>query len=144
MKKIIITILIAICFLSNVKAQDKVEFYAGLGIGMLFMTNSDVSSIYPAIDVDGGMFLSELNPFIGAQLSKSVAIEFSPSFTIQKTYSKPGYYFNDGTKNYYYLPQNIRLISIPLVAKVKYYPFAKNNPAGSFAGIFASAGAGGA
>lgn len=140
------TILLVFFFSINYLYSQSIkqgDVYVGVGIGIDFMTNNDVWKVYPAVDVDGSTFLSEVNPFVGFHITKSTAIEFSPSFTIQKTYSKGGYYFYNGSNNYFYVPQNVGLVSIPLIIKIKHHPFGPRSGYSAINGMFLAFGIGG-
>lgn len=149
MKKTVLFFILVLFAAVNANSQNKLgdnaEFYGGIGYQMVFFTNTDVWKIYPIIDADNSSFLTEINPYIGVRINKSVAIELTPSVMFNKTYSKKGFYFSKNGVTNFYAPQNVRLISIPIAARVKYYPFASGRSNAEFlSGLYTGAGIGGA
>lgn len=124
------TFFILICLLTFNIANAQLQkgssgIYAGLGYSTLFFTNSDVSNIYPTFDFRRNSLKSEISPYIGYEISKTLSIEFNPSFLYSNSSPEKGFYFkpmNGG--NEYYQPNNAFLFMMPLNLKLKFYPFA--------------------
>jgi hypothetical protein len=126
------------------KNRETSETYFGAAIGMNLFTNSDVSGTYPMFDVDNSSFFSNVSPYVGYKLSSTFSFEISPMVSIAKTYDKGGFYFSAKTgENLYYKPQNLSLALIPILARVKVFPFASNLKVNNFkAGWYSGCGAG--
>jgi hypothetical protein len=128
MKKLIFIFLFifAVNYLSaQMKDRDKGHPYAGIGYALVIFTNSDVSNIYPVVNLNTSSFLSEINISAGYKFNRNIALEFNPSFIFASSNSNKGFHYNDGINNYYYLPNKANLFSLPINAKVKIFPLAK-------------------
>ncbi|MCX6163567.1 MAG: hypothetical protein NTU73_01690, partial [Ignavibacteriae bacterium] len=83
MRKLILIFLFifAVNFLSaQTKDREKGHPYAGVGYSLIIFTNSDVSKIYPVINLNTSSFLSEINLSAGYKFNKNIALEFNPAF----------------------------------------------------------------
>jgi hypothetical protein len=129
MRKIIlifVLILTATFSLSQTKDREKGHSYVGVGYSLIIFTNSDASNIYPVLNLNSSSFLSEINISAGYKFNKNIALEFNPSFVFASSNNNKGFNYNDGTNNYYYLPNKATLFTLPLNVKMKIFPFAKN------------------
>jgi|WetSurMetagenome_2_1015567.scaffolds.fasta_scaffold29314_1 hypothetical protein len=122
---ILVFILSANLILAQTKDREKGHYYAGVGYSLVIFTNSDVSKIYPVINLNTSSFLSEINLNAGYKFNRNVALEFNPSFVFASSNNNKGFNYNDGVNNYYYLPNKANLFTLPLNVKMKLYPFAK-------------------
>lgn len=128
MRKIIIIVLLvsAANFLSaQMKDRDKGNYYAGVGYSLLIFTSSDVSRIYPVLNLNTSSFLSEISLSAGYKFNRHIALEFNPAFIFAQSSNNKGFYYNDGVNNYYYLPNKANLFTLPINLKMKLYPLAK-------------------
>jgi len=146
MKKHLLLILL-VCFVTNFSnAQTKVDkrsgLYAGIGYSFLIYTNPNVSDIYPSFDFRTNSFNTEVNPYLGYQISESVSLEFSPSFIYANSGGSKGFYYQSSVNpKYYYLPSPAYVFAIPLNLKLKLFPFVKSSSIVS-RGIFFGVSAG--
>jgi hypothetical protein len=108
---------------SQIKSRGESYSYAGVGYTLIFFTNSDVTNTYPAFNFRNSTFLNEVNIFYGVRLSKSFAIELSPSFIYTSSGSSDGFYFDDDVGRRFYLPNNADLFALPINVNIKFYPF---------------------
>lgn len=128
MRKLILIFLFvfAVNYLNaQTKDREAGHSYAGIGYSLIIFTNSDVSNIYPVVNLNTSSFLSEINLSAGYKINRNIAIEFNPSFIFSSSNSNKGFYYNDGINNYYYVPNKANLFSLPINAKIKLYPLAK-------------------
>jgi hypothetical protein len=128
MRKIIfifVLILTANFIFPQTKDREKGFYYAGIGYSLVIFTNSDVSKIYPVVNLNSSSFLSEISINGGYKFNRHIALEFNPSFIFSSSSNNKGFSYNDGISNYYYLPNKSNLFSLPLNVKMKIYPFAK-------------------
>jgi hypothetical protein len=130
MKKYLLLIFV-ICLTANIsfaqfKGNSRSGVYGGLGYSFLIYTNSEVSDIYPAFDFRTNSYNTSINPYVGFQISETVALEISPSFIYASSGGSKGFYYSSSVNpTYYYLPSPAMLFAIPLNLKVKLFPFAK-------------------
>lgn len=148
MKKIIlVALLILVNFQvfsqSEIKSSTS-EGYTGVGLSFVFFTNKDVWNIYPFLDISNTSFVTEVTPYIGYKFSKTVSLEFAPGFLMNRSYSKNGFFFtNELGIRQYYVPQNVTLVAIPVNARAKIFPFAKNAMISDFVyGLYCGSGLG--
>lgn len=128
---------------SQTYERETSELYAGVGVSLVFFTQEDVWNIYPVLDVNNTSFTYEINPFLGYRIDKTVSLEFSPAFIINKSNSKDGFYFTLNNIKNWYVPQNVSLVIIPINLKAKFFPLAKNAAGSSFkSGFYTGLGAG--
>jgi hypothetical protein len=130
MKKLIIVIFVLISanlLFGQIKNREKGHPYAGVGYSLIIFTNSDAAKIYPVVNLNTSSFLSEINISAGYKFNKNIALEFNPSFVFASSNNNKGFNFNDGTNNYYYLPNKANLFSLPINVKMKIYPLAKES-----------------
>lgn len=128
MRKIILIfvfILTANFILAQTKDREKGHYYAGIGYSLIIFTNSNVSKIYPVVNLNSSSFLSEVNINAGYKFNRFVALEFNPSFIFSSSSNNKGFNYYDGVHNYYYLPNKSNLFALPLNVKMKVFPFAK-------------------
>lgn len=128
MRKKLIILLPVIFWSAGVYSQSgsNTNLYAGMAYTLIFFTNPDVDNIYPSFDFREVSFKSEINFFLGYKVNEVFSAEFSPAITYSKSSPYDGFYYpssQDPTENSYYYPYNAYLMSIPLNAKVKLYPF---------------------
>jgi hypothetical protein len=148
MKKLfLLLITILILFSETVFTQtyerETSELYAGVGLSLVFFTQKDVWGIYPVLDVNNTSFIYEISPFLGYRINKSVSLEFAPSFVINESNSKDGFYFTRNNTRNWYVPQNVSLVIIPINLKAKYFPLAKSAAGNLFkSGFYTGLGAG--
>lgn len=148
MKKFILLLITLLMFFSGAVysqtyERETSELYAGVGLAMVFFTQSDVWNIYPILDVNNTSFIYEISPFIGYRIDNSVSLEFAPSFIINESNSKDGFYFTQNNERNWYVPQNVSLVIIPINLKAKFFPLAKNAAGNSFkSGFYTGLGAG--
>jgi len=147
MKKIILILLTALIFSGPVYSQtyerETSELYAGLGISLVFFTQKDVWNIYPVLDVNNTSFMYEISPFLGYRIDKSVSLEFAPSFIINESNSKDGFYYTENNLRYWHVPNNVSLVMIPINLRLKFYPLAKTAAGNSFkSGFYSGIGGG--
>ncbi|HPS65618.1 MAG TPA: hypothetical protein PK447_08590 [Ignavibacteria bacterium] len=146
MKKLIcvLILLMSTAAYSQFKSRETSEAYLGAGVGLNVFTNSDVSGMYPMFDIDNSSFLTNIAPYFGYKFNSTFSAEISPMVSIAKTYSKNGFYFTDQSgSTLFYKPQNLSLAMIPLLARVKIFPFASDLKASNLkAGWYSGAGAG--
>ena len=112
--------------LAQPKGKMKSGVYGGVGYSFLIYTNSDVADIYPSFDFRTNTFNSEINPYLGLQLSEMVSLEFSPSFIYASSGGSTGFNYSSSVNpTYYYLPSPAYLYALPLNLKLKLFPFTK-------------------
>ena len=108
------------------QSSSKSDLYAGMAYNLVFFTNPDVDNIYPSFDFRSVSLKTELNFFLGYKVNNAFSVEFSPAFTYSKSSPYDGFYYpssHDPSENSYYYPYNAYLLSIPLNAKAKLFPF---------------------
>jgi hypothetical protein len=110
---------------AQTKDREKPHPYVGAGYSLIIFTNSAVSDIYPVVNLNTSSFLSEINVSAGYKLNKNIALEFNPAFVFASSTNNKGFNFYDGVNNYFYLPNKSTLFILPLNAKMKIFPFAK-------------------
>jgi len=147
MKKNLIIILILLIFsgtgFTQKSERTSAEFYAGMGVSMVFFTQSDVWNNYPVLDVNNTSFMYEISAFAGIKINKFVALEFNPAFVINKSNDKDGFYFTQNNLTRYYRPQNVSLVMIPLNLRAKFFPIAGEGTVGDIkSGFYTGFGAG--
>jgi hypothetical protein len=139
-------LLVVICLTASISfsqqnSSKKSGVYGGLGYSFLIYTNSDVAAIYPSFDFRTSSFNTEINPYLGFQLSETVSLEFSPSFIYSNSGGSKGFYYKSSVNpTYYYVPSPAYLFAVPLNIKLKLFPFAKNKSivtSGIFFGVSA-------
>jgi hypothetical protein len=112
---------------AQIKDRDKGHPYAGVGYSLIIFTSSDVSKIYPMVNLNTSSFLSEINLSAGYKFNRYIALEFNPAFVFAQSANNKGFYYNDGVNNYYYLPNKANLFTLPINVKMKIYPLAKQS-----------------
>jgi hypothetical protein len=129
MKKYILLLVVLVLSVNISFAQLKTKkssVYGGIGYSFLIYTNPAVSETYPSFDFRTNSFNTEVNPYLGFQISDAVSLEFSPSFIYANTGGSKGFYYKSAVNpTYYYLPSPAYIFAIPLNLKMKYFPFAK-------------------
>ncbi|HEY5125219.1 MAG TPA: outer membrane beta-barrel protein [Ignavibacteria bacterium] len=129
MKKLLLVIFLFSSFTSvaQYKNRESSQMYAGLGYSLVFFTNSDVSSIYPTIDLDRSGLLSEVNGFYGIKFNNYLAVEFTPSFLFARnTQRADGNWYTQNNQHLWYIPQDASLFALTINLKAKVFPFGNN------------------
>jgi hypothetical protein len=131
MKKILIVIVILLLSdysISQVKSRTTVtSLYAGIGYKFVFFTGSITSNAYPLFQFSNGEFLREINGFFGVSINNKYAIEFNPSYLYSNTANSDGFYFTESNRQrLFYVPEQSRLLAVPLLARFKFFPFSEN------------------
>jgi hypothetical protein len=109
---------------SQTSLRDKGNFYIGAGYSLLIFTNSDVYNVYPVVNFNASSFMSEFTINAGYKINKNIAVEFAPGIIWARAQSNNGFFFNNGSNNYFYLPNEANMLALPLNLKVKVFPFA--------------------
>jgi len=126
---------------AQIKPTKKSGVYGGIGYSFMIYTNSAVADVYPSFDFRSNSFNTEVNPYLGFQISDAIALEFSPSFIYANSGGSKGFYYSSAVNpTYYYLPSPAYMFAIPLNLKMKYFPFSKASsevPKGIFFGVSA-------
>ena len=127
--------LVLICFTSScsdsfaqVKTRESSQAYVGVGYSFVIFTNSDMTDSYPLFGSSGD-FLKEVNFFGGTRVSRSFALELSPSIMFSNTSNSKGFYYGNPSvagRDSFYVPNTTSFLSLPINLKVKYYPFTKD------------------
>ncbi len=130
--------LVLICFANSysdsfaqVKTRESSQAYVGVGYSFVIFTNSDMTDSYPLFGSSGD-FLKEVNFFGGTRVSRSFALEVSPSIIFSNAINNKGFYFppkSTGPTHWdeqFYVPNTASFLSIPVNLKAKYYPFTKD------------------
>ncbi|HMQ68494.1 MAG TPA: hypothetical protein PKA90_01520 [Ignavibacteria bacterium] len=145
MKKIIIIVLlllVPVISRSQIKQRSmKQNVYVGIGFKLIWLTDPQASDAYPFFQLSGGDFLKEIDGIIGITLNEQYGFEFSPGYLYSNALNNDGYYYDSETERRFYVPTQSRFYTIPLNAKFKYYPFAKNYSS-SFSKMYFGIGAG--
>lgn len=127
---IIICSFISVDSYAQIKTRESSQAYAGIGYSFVIFTNSDMTDSYPLFG-SGGDFLKEINFFGGFRASRSFALELSPSVIFSNSVNNKGFYFKSPTDltavaPYFYVPNTVSFLSMPVNLKAKYYPFTKD------------------
>mgnify|MGYP001206217572 CR=1 FL=1 len=152
--RIYLHILIAIFFAGGIseaqikqRTQNRV-FYTGVGYKFVLFTDSEARSAYPFFDITDQAFVKELGGFFGMVLSERVAFELAPSYIFSNEYGSDdseadggGFYFKESGVERYYVPSDAKMFAIPVNARIKYFPFAKDYSS-AFNLLYFGAGAG--
>jgi len=152
--RIYLYILIAIFFAGGIseaqikqRTQNRV-FYTGVGYKFVLFTDSEARSAYPFFDITDQAFVKELGGFFGMVLSERVAFELAPSYIFSNEYGSDdseadggGFYFKESGVERYYVPSDAKMFAIPVNARIKYFPFAKDYSS-AFNLLYFGAGAG--
>lgn len=113
---------------AQVKTRESSQAYVGAGYSFVIFTNSDMTDSYPLFGSSGD-FLKEVNFFGGIRVSRSLALELSPSIMFSNTSNSKGFYYGNPSvagRDSFYVPNTTSFLSIPINLKVKYYPFTKD------------------
>lgn len=148
MKKYVLILIALQIFLSGAvysqtNERETSELYAGAGLSLVFFTQKDVWGLYPVLDVNSTSFIYEISPFVGYRINKSISLEFTPSFIINESNSKDGFYFTKNNVRNWYVPQNVSLVVIPINLRAKFFPLVKTAVGNVFkSGFYTGIGAG--
>ena len=133
--KLFFLALVIICFANSysdsfaqVKTRESSQAYVGVGYSFVIFTNSDMTDSYPLFGSSGD-FLKEVNFFGGIRVSRSLALELSPSIMFSNTSNSKGFYYGNPSvagRDSFYVPNTTSFLSLPINLKVKYYPFTKD------------------
>ncbi|MBP9096115.1 MAG: hypothetical protein KBG21_05870 [Ignavibacteria bacterium] len=113
---------------AQVKTRESSQAYVGVGYSFVIFTNSDMTDSYPLFGSSGD-FLKEVNFFGGIRVSRSLALELSPSIMFSNTSNSKGFYYGNPSvagRDSFYVPNTTSFLSLPINLKVKYYPFTKD------------------
>lgn len=113
---------------AQIKTRESSQAYVGVGYSFVIFTNSDMTDSYPLFGSSGD-FLKEVNFFGGIRVSRSFALEFSPSVMFSNAINNKGFNYSSPSvagSDSLYVPNTASFLSLPLNLKVKYYPFTKD------------------
>ena len=130
MKKIIfiaLICLIPVISSSQIKQRSMSQnVYVGLGFKFIWLTDPQANDAYPFFQLSGGDFLKEVDGYLGITLYEQYGFEFSPGYLYSNALSNNGYYYDSESGRRFYVPTQTRLFAVPVNARFKFYPFAKN------------------
>ena len=114
------------------RSKDKV-FYTGMGYKFVLFTDPEARSAYPFFDITNQAFVKEIDGFFGMVLNERFVFELAPSYMFSNDYGSDdseadggGFYFTENGVNRYYVPTDAKMFAIPVNARIKYFPFAKD------------------